>query len=240
MLRRVLCTAGAFILCAAGTVIKDIPAAAIEFSAQREQQPEAIVPQHAPPARARPSIGAAQAKPPRTSVQVPASDHGAPTIVTPRASGPKFVVPSGTGANTAPDAIGTTVTAPKAAPPSVRAPKTLTFTPRGVDAGVVTMSRLGGLLPIGVGTASILGQSYAVWRRGYHAHSHGRLYSCVALSALPAILIGANEFYAFAYIDAPESYCDGLSEDGCQLVWQGVGTDQGEVIPQCVAYCPWQ
>ena len=46
MLRRVLCTAAAFILCAAGTVIKDIPAAAIELSAQREQQPEAIMPQH--------------------------------------------------------------------------------------------------------------------------------------------------------------------------------------------------
>jgi len=132
------------------------------------------------------------------------------------------------------------VTAPVAAPPSVRAPNTLTFTPPGVNAGVVTMSRLGGLLPIGVGTAPIRGRNYAVWRRGYHAHYHGRLYSSVAVGALPAIWIGGNEFYPFAYIDAPESYCDGLSEDGCQLVWQAVGTDQGEVIPQCVAYCRWQ
>ena len=240
MVRQVLCTAGAyFILCAAGAAINGVPAVAIELLAQREEQRETIVPQHAPPARVRPSIGAPQAQPPRTPVQVPASAHGAPTTVTPRASGPKFVVPSGTATNAASGAVGTTVTAPNPAAPDVRAPKTeLTFTPRGVNAGVVTMSRLRGLLPIGVGTASIRGENHSIWRRGYHAHYHGRLYTCVALSALPAILIGTNEFYPFAYIDAPESYCDGLSEDGCQLVWQEVDTDEGDVIPQCVAYCP--
>jgi hypothetical protein len=53
-------------------------------------------------------------------------------------------------------------------------------------------------------------------------------------------LIAANEFYPFAYTDAPEPYCDGLSEDGCQLAWQDVETEEGGVVPQCVAYCPWQ
>jgi len=33
---------------------------------------------------------------------------------------------------------------------------------------------------------------------------------------------------------------DGLTEDGCQLVWQDVETVEGDIIPQCVAYCPWQ
>jgi hypothetical protein len=241
MVRQVLCAACAyFILWAAGAAVNAIPAVAIELSTQRDQQPEKIVPQHAPPARVTPSIGTPQVRPSGTRAQVPASDHGATTMVSPRASGPKFVVPSGTTTNTASGASGTTVTAPNPAPPSVRTPKTVTFTPRGVNAGVVTMSRLGGLLPIGVSNVSIGGENYSVWRRGYRAHYHGRLYSCVALSALPAILIGANEFYPLAYIDAPESYCDGLSEDGCQLVWQEVDTDQGEAIPQCVAYCPWQ
>jgi hypothetical protein len=135
-----------------------------------------------------------------------------------------------------------TITAPDTTNPNAAgAPKTLqTFTPHGANASVVTMSRLGDVPAIGVSRASIRGENYSVWRHGYHAHYHGRLYTCVALSALPAILIAANQFYPFAYIDAPESYCDGLTEDGCQLVWQNVETDEGDVIPQCVAYCPWQ
>ncbi len=48
---------------------------------------------------------------------------------------------------------------------------------------------------------------------------------------LPVILIAANEFYPFAYVEAPESYCEGLSEDGCQLVWQDVEPEEGGVIP---------
>jgi hypothetical protein len=132
------------------------------------------------------------------------------------------------------------ITAPDTANPNLGASKTLQkFTPHGANAGVVTTSRLGDLPAIGVSRASIRDQNYSVWRHGYHAHYHDRWYTCMALSALPTILIGANEFYPFAYIDAPEPYCDGLTEDDCQLVWQNVETDEGDVIPQCVAYCPW-
>jgi hypothetical protein len=35
-------------------------------------------------------------------------------------------------------------------------------------------------------------------------------------------------------------YCQGLTEDGCELMWQDVETIEGDVVPQCVAYCPWQ
>lgn len=101
-------------------------------------------------------------------------------------------------------------------------------------------SRLRGLPARGAGRASIRGQNYSVWRSGYRVRHGGGWRTFVALSALTAILIETNEFYPYAYISAPEPYCDGLTEDGCQLVWQDVETLEGDVISQCVAYCPWQ
>jgi hypothetical protein len=213
-----------------------------QLSGPHEQQVEKVMPlQRTPPSPVKPNLGAPQTViPPRTPAQAAAPDHGVSTLPKPQVNGPKFVVPNGT-ANTPPAAGGTVMTAPEKATPSVGASKPLqTFTPHGPNASVVTMSRLHSLPAIGVSRASIRGQDYSVWRHGCHAHYHDRWYNCVALSALPAILIAANEFYPFAYIDAPESYCNGLTEDGCQLVWQDVETDEGDIIPQCVAYCAWQ
>jgi hypothetical protein len=236
MLRLMLWSIGAYIALSAGDAM------AIELSGQHEQQTEKMVPpQHVPPSQVKPPISAPKiVTPPRTPAEGTVPDHGGPASPTPQVNGPKFVVPNGTG-NSPPAAGGTVMTAPDKATPSVGASKPLqTFTPHGPNAGVVTMSRLRSLPAIGVSRASIRDQNYSVWRQGCHAHYHDRWYTCVALGALPAILIAANEFYPFAYIDAPESYCDGLTEDGCQLVWQDVETDEGDVIPQCVAYCPWQ
>ncbi len=243
-LRLVLYTIGMYIVvCAGDANTQRISAIAIELSGQHAQQTEKNVPpQHAPPSLVKPSFSTPKTGTPLgTTAQVAVPGHGAPASPTPPVYGPKFVVPGGTGMNAAPGAGGTVMSAPDKTSPSVGASKTLeTFTPRGANAGVVTMSRLHNLPAIGVSRASIRGQDYSVWRRGCHAHYHDRWYNCVELSTLPAILIAANEFYPFAYIDAPESYCDGLTEDGCQLVWQDVETEEGDVIPQCVAYCPWQ
>jgi hypothetical protein len=51
--------------------------------------------------------------------------------------------------------------------------------------------------------SGLRGQDYSVWRHDYRARYHDLWYTCVVLSALPAILIAANEFYPFAYTDAP-------------------------------------
>ncbi len=230
--RLLVCAFGTYIVvCACGAHMKSTSAIAIEFSAQREQQTKKIVPQQAPPVRVKPNLSAPQSVvPPRTRAPVPAPDHGAPAVPTPPVTGPKFVVPGETGTNASPAAAGATVTAPNITTPSI--------VPGGPSARVVTTSRLGGLPA--VGQASIRGRSFSVWRNGYHAHFHRRRFTCVPLSALPAIWIAALEFYPFAYVEAPESYCDGLTEDGCQLVWQDVETEEGDTIPQCVAYCPWQ
>ena len=36
------------------------------------------------------------------------------------------------------------------------------------------------------------------------------------------------------------AFPEGQTEDGCELMWQDVQTEEGDVIEQCVAYCPWQ
>src|SRR5579872_3851495 len=112
-----------------------------------------------------------------------------------------------------------------------------TFTPRGPRAHTVTAGRLRGMPGSGVGHTSIRGRNYSVWRRGYRVRHGGAWRTFVALSALGALAIGGSEFYPYAYITAPEDYCDGLTPDGCELVWQDVETEEGDVIPQCVAYC---
>ena len=92
----------------------------------------------------------------------------------------------------------------------------------------------------GAGRFTVRGQNYSAWRSGYRVRRGSGWRTFVALSALGAIAIGSNQYYPYAYISAPENYCEGLTEDGCELNWQEVETIEGDVINQCVAYCPWQ
>ena len=112
--------------------------------------------------------------------------------------------------------------------------------PNGASARVVTASKLRGVPSRGAGRTSIRGQNFSVWRSGYRVRHGNGWRTFAALSALSAILVGADTYYPYAYISAPQPYCDGLTEDGCQLMWQQVQTDDGEQVYQCVAYCPWQ
>lgn len=209
-------------------------AATTELSAQQDNKKK---PAAKPAAKPAPRVNVQRRAPPHNVQQhrvqprnvqrnVPRNvphnvQRNAPTRAgkTPRA-GTKIVTP------------GPKVTRPAA---SVR-----TFTPRGPRAHTVTAGRLRGMPGSGVGHFSIRGRNYSVWRRGYRIRHGGAWRTFVALSALGALAIAGNEFYPYAYIAAPEDYCDGLTPDGCQLVWQDVETEEGDVIPQCVAYCPWQ
>jgi len=111
-------------------------------------------------------------------------------------------------------------------------------TPKGTR--TVTTSRLRGVPARGAGRTVIRGQNYSVWRSGYRVRHGSGWWTFVALSTLGAIAIGSNEYYPYAYISAPEPYCEGLTEDGCELMWQEVETIEGDVVNQCVAYCPWR
>ena len=131
---------------------------------------------------------------------------------------------------TAAPATGRKVASPTVAPRVV--------TPRG--ARTVTASRLRGVPARGAGRAVIRGQNYSVWRSGYRVRHGSGWRTFVGLGGLGVIVIGSNKYYPYAYISAPEPYCEGLTEDGCQLMWQDVQTIEGDVVSQCVAYCPWQ
>lgn len=111
-------------------------------------------------------------------------------------------------------------------------------TPQGAKA--VTASRLRGVPAHGTRRAVIRGHNYSAWRSGHRVRHGSGWRTFVALSALSAILVGSNEYYPYAYISAPQPYCEGFTEDGCELMWQQVETIEGDVIDQCVAYCPWQ
>jgi hypothetical protein len=113
-------------------------------------------------------------------------------------------------------------------------------TPSGDKAHVVTAGKLRGLPESGAGRTTILGHNYSVWRSGYRVRHGSGWRTFVALSALRAIAIGSINYYPYAYITAPQPYCTGFTEDGCQLMWQEVETIEGDLLYQCVAYCPWQ
>jgi len=133
--------------------------------------------------------------------------------------------------------VTTPTTAARKVTPGV-APKIVS--PSGDKAHVVTAGKLRGVPASGAGKATVLGHNYSVWRSGYRVrHGNGWL-TFVALRTLTSIAIGSRHYYPYAYITAPQPYCTGLTEDGCQLMWQDVETIEGDIVSQCVAYCPWQ
>jgi hypothetical protein len=143
--------------------------------------------------------------------------------------------------------IGPKVVAPVTVTPGVVGPNSGTskltrkvFTPRGNNSRIVVAASIRSAPARGVFRTSIRGRNYSVWRSGYRVRYDNRWRTFVALSALGVLAIGAAEYYPYAYIDAPPEYCDGLTEDGCQMIYDEVETEEGDVISQCVAYCPWQ
>ena len=212
--------------------------------AQRRAQPRAA-PQRTAPRRAAPHRAVA---PHRTAPHVAAPKRTAPRRAAPRrAVAPHRAAPRTV---TRPKATPRVVRQPRTAPRVVRQPKAprrtvaspgaapRVVTPRSTR--TVTSARLRGLPARGAGRTVIGGHRYSAWRSGYRVRRGGNWRTFVGLSALGAILIGANHYYPYAYISAPEQYCEGLTGDGCQLMWQEVETVEGDLIDQCVAYCPWQ
>jgi hypothetical protein len=194
-------------------------------------------PQRAASQRAAPRVAAPQRTAPRTVTQTRATSRTvrqpkatSRTVKQPKATSRVAKQPKATRKVVAPAATGRKVTSPVVAPRVV--------TPRG--ARTVTASRLRGVPARGAGRTVINGQNYSAWRSEYRVRHGSGWWTFVALSTLGAIAIGSNEYYPYAYISAPENYCEGLTEDGCELMWQEVQTIEGDVVNQCVAYCPWQ
>ncbi len=152
------------------------------------------------------------------------------TVRQPKATLRTLKQPKGASKVVGPAGVGSKVVSPAIAPRVV--------TPSGTK--TVTASRLRGVPVRGLRRTVIGGHNYSAWRSGHRVRHGSGWRTFVALSALSAIVIGSNEYYPYAYISAPENYCEGLTEDGCELMWQEVETIEGDVVDQCVAYCPWQ
>src|SRR5664280_155259 len=229
-----------------------------EFSAQQQQdkdkkatpaaRPAQPRVQRAAPQTAAPRMAAPQRSAPRTVTQTKATSRvvsqprATSRTVTQRKATSRAVTQRKTTSRavTQRKATSRAVTQRKATSRAVTQRKAAprVVTPKGKR--TVTASRLRGVPTQGVSSAVISGHNYSAWRSG-HRVRHGRGWrTFVALSALGAIAIGSSEYYPYAYISAPENYCEGLTEDGCELMWQDVETIEGDIIPQCVAYCPWQ
>lgn len=222
-------------------------ATSTDFSAQQEQQNKGqkkkaapagrAAPQHAAPQRAAPHVATPQRTSPHTVTQTRTQSRvvkqpttTSRTVRQPKATSRTVRQPTATKKVVTPTAVGRKVVSPTAAPRVV--------TPSG--ARTVTASRLRGVPTRGAGSTVIRGQNYSAWRSGYRVRHGDGWWTFVALSALGAIAIGSNQYYPYAYISAPQPYCEGLTEDGCELMWQEVQTIEGDVVNQCVAYCPWQ
>jgi len=92
----------------------------------------------------------------------------------------------------------------------------------------------------GASRTTIGGRNYSIWRDSRRVRRGANFRTFVGLSTLGALMFGSAYYYPYAYIDAPAPYCEGLTEDGCQLQWRLVPTLEGPMEYQCVAYCPWQ
>jgi hypothetical protein len=203
------------------------PRAAPQRAAPQRAAPQRTTPHEAATRRTQSHVAAPQRTAPRTVTQQKATSRVAKQ---PKTTSREVKQRKGTSKVVAPAATGRKTASPASTPRVI--------TPRGTRA--VTASRLRGVPARGAGRTVIRGQNYSVWRSGYRVRHGSGWRTFVALSTLGAITIGSNEYYPYAYISAPEDYCQGLTEDGCELNWEQVQTVEGDVIDQCVAYCPWQ
>jgi hypothetical protein len=77
------------------------------------------------------------------------------------------------------------------------------------------------------------------WNRGRHyTYWRGSRRAFVPLAVLGGFTLGSIAYSAAAYVPVEAPYCAGITEDGCELRWQEVPTEDGFTVPQCVAFCP--
>lgn len=254
-----LAMAGAFALAAVSVPAfagpaRDRSAVTTEFSAQgaqvdpkkkaapvapRQAAPARVAPRQAAPARVaprqvQPRVAPRQVQPRVAPRQV--QPRVAPRQVQPRTIQRQVTPQGGRQKNLGPKVT----TTPRVIPRTGQTTTRKVFTPRGANSRVVSAARIRSAPARGAFRTTIRGRNYSVWRSGYRARHGNRWRTFVALGTLGILAIGAAEYYPYAYIDAPADYCDGLTEDGCQMVYDEVETVEGDVVPQCVAYCPQQ
>jgi hypothetical protein len=60
----------------------------------------------------------------------------------------------------------------------------------------------------------------------------------VPFAVLGGIYVGTQYYTPYGYVSIPAPQCTGQTEDGCELRWQEVPTQEGVTEMQCVSFCP--
>jgi hypothetical protein len=199
-------------------------------TAPREVAPREVAPREAAPRKVAPrEVAPREVAPRKVAPRKVAPREVAPREVAPRKIAPREVAPR----EVAPREVAPRKIAPREVAPREVAPRKIT--PRtGSERGLRSLPTRG------ASRTAIHGRSFTAWRSGYRIRRGSGWRTFGALSALNAIVIGSITYYPYAYILAPEPYCDDLTEDGCELMWLEVMTLEGDLEYQCVAYCPWE
>ena len=191
--------------------------AAPQRAAPQRAAPQRAAPQRAAPQRAAPRVVRPTVRTtPRTTTRV-APVTRTPRVVTPRTTTPRVVTPRSTT-------------------------RTRTVTPRTTTPRVIP-ARHGPRLStriIGGGPVRIGGRNVTIIRTRRFVNWRGHRRYLLPFAGLAALTIGAIAYSPYGYLPVAQNYCDGFTEDGCQLQWTDVPTEDGDLVPQCVAYCPAQ
>lgn len=82
------------------------------------------------------------------------------------------------------------------------------------------------------------GRYFHLFRGRHNIYRAGHLWHLVPFGILGGIYLGAQYYAPYGYVSLPAPECTGVTEDGCELRWQEVPTEEGDTVLQCVAFCP--
>ena len=88
------------------------------------------------------------------------------------------------------------------------------------------------------GASFIGGRQVFINRGAYRARYGGRIVTFVGIGAVAAILVGARYYQPYGYVEVEPPACTGVTDEGCELRLTEVPTEDGDVVPQCVQFCP--
>jgi hypothetical protein len=110
--------------------------------------------------------------------------------------------------------------------------------PGGVAPRVVAPRFVPRISPGARGASFVGGRQIYVNRGAHRARYGGRFVTFVGIGAVAAILVGARYYQPYGYVEVEPPACSGVTDDGCELRLTEVPTEEGDVVPQCVQFCP--
>jgi hypothetical protein len=137
---------------------------------------------------------------------------------------------------------GTKKGGPTVKGPVTKGPKTITKGPgktkTGIKKGPGSKTITKTKAPPKINVTVVNRRNVTIFRGGRTLFIGNRITRIVSVATLAAIAVGTVSYYPYAYAVIAQPVCRGVTEEGCALRWQNVPTDDGDVVAQCVQYCP--